>query len=65
MENDLFKLRTQGKRYITQRELSKRSSYTQSYISLIETGKAKPSERCQKAILEALDNLRGFIPSSC
>lgn len=63
MENDLFKLRTQGKRYITQRELSELSGYTQPYISLIETGKAKPSRRCQRAILEALNNLRGFIPS--
>lgn len=54
MENDLFKLRTQGKRYITQRELSKRSSYSQPYISLIETGKVKPSKRCKKALLEAL-----------
>lgn len=54
MQNNLFKLRTQGKRYITQRELSKRSSYTQPYISLIETGKVKPSKRCKEALERAL-----------
>lgn len=54
MQDNLFKLRTQGKRYITQRELSERSSYTQPYISLIETGKAKPSRRCKKALLTTL-----------
>lgn len=54
MQNDLYKLRTQGKRYITQRELSKRSGYTQPYISLIETGKVKPSKRCKKALDMAL-----------
>lgn len=54
MQNDLYKLRTQGKRYITQRELSELSSYTQPYISLIETGKAKPSKRCKKALNNVL-----------
>lgn len=54
MQNDLFRLRTQGKRYITQRELSKRSGYTQPYISLIETGKVKPSRRCIEAIEKVL-----------
>lgn len=54
MQNDLFKLRTQGKRYITQQRLSELSSYTQSYISLIETGKVKPSKRCKKAIENAI-----------
>lgn len=59
MQNNLFKLRTQGKRYITQRELSERSGYTQPYISLIETGKVKPSVRCKKALLEVLKNELG------
>jgi predicted transcriptional regulator len=56
--DNLYQLRTQGNRYITQRELSKLSGYTQTYISLIETKRANPSERCVKAILDAVETLR-------
>jgi len=55
--DNLYQLRTKGKRYITQRELSERSGYTQPYISLIETGKVKPSERCKKEIWKVLRTL--------
>lgn len=56
--DNLYKLRIKGKRYITQRELSKLSGYTQTYISLIETDRANPSDRCLDAILESLESLR-------
>jgi predicted transcriptional regulator len=56
--DNLYQLRIQEGRYITQKELSKLSGYTQTYISLIETGKVKPSKRCKKALLEALNTLR-------
>lgn len=52
--NCLFKARLNKKRYITQRKLAELSGYTQTYISLIETGKANPSERCKKALMESL-----------
>ncbi len=52
--NELYRLRTKGKQYISQQKLAKLSGYTQVYISLIETGKAKPSKRCWKSITEAL-----------
>jgi len=48
----LLELRT--KKGISQQELAKLSSYTQTYISLIETGKAQPSERCKKSLLQVL-----------
>jgi len=57
--SNLYELRTRGKRYITQRKLSELSSYTQPYISLIETGKVKPSKRCKKTIIETLSVLKG------
>jgi transcriptional regulator with XRE-family HTH domain len=40
---------------ISQQKLSMLSSYTQTYISLIETGKVKASKRCQKSLLKALE----------
>jgi transcriptional regulator with XRE-family HTH domain len=57
MENEefgktLILLRAEKK--ISQQKLAKISSYTQTYISLIETGRVVPSERCKKALLEAL-----------
>ncbi|MFA5460323.1 MAG: helix-turn-helix transcriptional regulator [Candidatus Paceibacterota bacterium] len=57
MENfkeKLIKLRTDKK--ISQQELSRLSSYTQTYISLIETGKVKASKRCQETLLKILEN---------
>ena len=56
MENfakQLLELRTEKK--ISQQELAKRSSYTQTYISLIETGKVEASKRCQETLLNALE----------
>jgi transcriptional regulator with XRE-family HTH domain len=50
----LYKLRTQ--KDMSQQKLADLSSYTQTYISLIETGKVKPSKRCQNAILKALED---------
>ena len=54
----LYKLRTKESKYISQQELAKLSSYTQTYISLIETGKVKASKRCQEALLQALKDLQ-------
>jgi transcriptional regulator with XRE-family HTH domain len=57
MENfkeKLIKLRSDKK--ISQQELSRLSSYTQTYISLIETGKVKASKRCQETLLKILEN---------
>jgi predicted transcriptional regulator len=57
MENfgeKLYQLRTQEGKYVSQQKLAKLSSYTQTYISLIETGKVKASKRCQEALLQAL-----------
>lgn len=48
----LLELRT--KKGISQQELAKISSYTQTYISLVETGKVQPSERCKKSLLQVL-----------
>ena len=50
----LIELRTKNK--LSQQQLAKVSSYTQTYISLIETNKANPSERCRKALLEILES---------
>lgn len=52
--NELYRLRTKGKQYISQQKLAKLSGYTQVYISMVETGKAKPSKRCWKALTEAV-----------
>jgi transcriptional regulator with XRE-family HTH domain len=48
----LIKLRTRKK--MSQQKLANLSSYTQTYISLIETGKVKASKRCQESLLETL-----------
>ena len=48
----LYKLRTE--KDISQQKLARLSSYTQTYISLVETGKVKASIRCQEALLKAL-----------
>jgi len=59
--DNLYQIRTCQGRYITQREISKLSGYTQTYISLIETKRANPSERCVKAILGAVEALRKHV----
>jgi transcriptional regulator with XRE-family HTH domain len=51
----LVKLRNQKK--ISQQSLANISSYTQTYISLIETGGANPSERCKTALINALNSV--------
>mgnify|MGYP001143360552 CR=1 FL=1 len=53
----LYRARISKNRFISQRNLSELSGYSQTYISLIETGKAKPSGRCKKVILETLEKL--------
>lgn len=52
--NYLYRLRTKKGRYVSQQALSRLSGYSQTYISLVETGKAKPSKRCMKTILGIL-----------
>jgi len=48
----LYQLRTKKEKYISQQKLAKLSGYTQTYISLIETGKAQPSRGCQRLLLD-------------
>jgi predicted transcriptional regulator len=58
MENfgkKLYELRTRKDKYISQQKLAKLSSYTQTYLSLIETGKVKASKRCQETLLKVLN----------
>ena len=55
--NYLYQARNSKGKFISQQKLAKLSTYSQTYISLIETGKAKPSKRCKKAILKAFKNL--------
>jgi len=52
----LIELRSQ--KQISQQKLADLSSYTQTYISLIETDRVKPSERCKKALVEALNKIK-------
>ena len=49
----LFELR--NKKNVSQQKLATISSYTQTYISLIETNRANPSKRCQKTLLDSLE----------
>ena len=49
----LIELRTEKK--VSQQKLAEVSSYTQTYISLIETNKVKPSKRCQETLLRVLN----------
>lgn len=49
-----YRLRTKNGRYVSQQTLSRLSSYSQKYLSLSETGKAKLFTRCLKIILESL-----------
>jgi predicted transcriptional regulator len=51
----LYELRT--KKDISQQRLSELSSYTQTYISLVETGKIIPSKRCQYALISSLEKI--------
>jgi len=53
--NYLYRLRTKKGLYISQQRLSELTGYTQTYISLVETGKAKPSRGCIRLILDALE----------
>jgi len=50
----LIRLRTEKR--ISQQKLAEFSSYTQTYISLIETDKANPSERCRKSLLKVIES---------
>lgn len=52
-KEQLYRLRTE--KNISQAKLAELSSYTQTYISLIETGKVNPSNRCKKTLLEILE----------
>ena len=52
--NYLYQLRTRKGRYVSQQRLGELAGYTQTYISLVETGKAKPSRGCVRLLLDAL-----------
>jgi len=53
--NYLYQARTRRRKFISQQKLAKLSTYSQTYISLIETGRVKPSKRCKKAIMRSLE----------
>jgi len=55
--NYLYRARIRKGKYITQEKLSKLSGYTQTYISLLETGKCKPSERCKTVLIGILGGI--------
>lgn len=50
----LYQLRTRKGKYVSQQKLSELTGYTQTYISLVETGRYIPSRRFNKAIFMAL-----------
>lgn len=52
----LLQIRTDKK--VSQQKLATLSSYTQTYISLIETEKVKASKRCQETLLRALKEIK-------
>ena len=56
--NILYKIRTSDT-FVSQTKLATLSGYTQAYISLIETGRVKPSKRCKNDLLRAL----GYSPN--
>lgn len=53
--NYLYQLRTKKGLYISQQRLSELTGYTQTYISLVETEKARPSKKFVKLITEAIE----------
>lgn len=52
--NYQYQLRMRKGNYISQQKLTELSGYTQTYISQVETVKAKPSRGCIRLILDAL-----------
>ena len=58
--NYLYQNRTRKGRYVSQQTLSRLSGYSQTYLSLLETGKAHPSKRCVKMILDSL-GIKGSV----
>jgi len=50
----LYKLRTRHNEFVSQTKLATISGYSQTYLSLIETGRVKPSKRCKRDLLRAL-----------
>lgn len=52
--NYLYQLRTRKGHYISQQRLGELAGFTQTYISLVETGKAKPSRGCARLVLDVL-----------
>jgi predicted transcriptional regulator len=52
--NYLYQSRASEGVFVSQQKLAKLSGYTQTYISLIETGKVNPSIRCKKDLRRAL-----------
>jgi predicted transcriptional regulator len=52
--NTLYKIRTRKGKFVSQTKLASLAGYTQTYISLIETGRVNPSKRCKRDLLQAL-----------
>lgn len=57
--NYLYQTRTKEGKFVSQQKLAKLSGYTQTYISLIETGRVMPSIRCKKDLRRALKRFIG------
>jgi len=52
--NLIYNLRASKDKFVSQTKLARLSGYTQTYISLVETGKVNPSKRCKNDLLRAL-----------
>ena len=50
----IYSLRTRKGKFVNQTKLATLSGYTQTYISLIETERVNPSNRCKRDLLRAL-----------
>lgn len=50
----LYKLRTRHNEFVSQTKLATIAGYSQTYLSLIETGRVNPSKRCKRDLLRAL-----------
>lgn len=50
----IYSLRTRKGKFVSQTKLATIAGYTQTYVSLVETGRVNPSKRCKRDLLRAL-----------
>lgn len=60
----IYSLRNRKDKFVSQTKLAKLAGYSQTYISLVETEKVKPSKRCKRDLLRALGYSSNFLTSS-